>query len=338
MKVEDFDYTLPEERIAFYPPKIRGSSKLLVLNKTTGVIKHRRYSDMLDYLTPGDVVVLNDTKVIKARLIAKNEKGKNRELLLLEQHGHSFGVHTHKVLHRGKIHENEQLNIGDIKLRVKKLHGGGIATITSTANLLSISDRYGNVPLPPYINRGADRQDEQRYQTVFARQPGSVAAPTASLNFTEELAAKLKDKGIKVVYLTLHVGLGTFLPIRVDDVAKHKMHSEYFEIPKETVEAIQNAKKVTAIGTTVARTLEYCADKILQQKAQDLSGEADIFIYGEYTFKIVDKLVTNFHAPRTTVLMLAAAFAGKDNLVGAYQAALEKDYKFLSYGDSMLIL
>src|SRR5690606_9946934 len=232
MKVEDFDYTLPEERIAFYPPKIRGSSKLLVLNKTTGVIKHRRYSDMLDYLTPGDVVVLNDTKVIKARLIAKNEKGKNRELLLLEQHGHSFGVHTHKVLYRGKIHENEQLNIGDIKLKVKKLNGSGIATITSTVNLLTISERYGNVPLPPYINRDSDKQDEQRYQTVFARQAGSVAAPTASLNFTQQLAEKLADKGVNVVYLTLHVGPGTFLPIRVDNLEQHQMHSEYFEIPR----------------------------------------------------------------------------------------------------------
>ncbi len=341
MKTEEFDYILPETHIAQHPPKVRGNSKLLVLDKTNSQMAHKNYGDVADYVSAGDVVILNNTKVIKARLIATNSSGKQRELLLLEQHGHEFGAHKHKVLYRGKIRPDEALDIHGTPVTVDKVLGGGLAIIASEANLLQLSEQHGSVPLPPYMHRDATPDDTRRYQTVFAEKSGSVAAPTASLNFTEELEATLRAKGVKIVYLTLHVGLGTFLPIRVNDVAKHTMHSEYFEIPRETIEIIHTAKqsdhKILAVGTTVARTLEYCAEQILNQKPQDLTGEADIFIYPGYEFKVVDALLTNFHAPRTTVLMLAAAFAGWDNLKNAYEEALAKDYRFLSYGDSMLI-
>jgi S-adenosylmethionine:tRNA ribosyltransferase-isomerase len=341
MRTEDYDYILPEELIAQHPPKVRGTSRLLALNKQTGNIQHLHYPDMLQFVEPGDVVVLNDTKVIKARLIAVNGQHKERELLLLEQHGHQFGVHTHKVLYRGKIRVHERLKVHGIEVIVEEVSDGGIATIRSQENLLELSDAYGSVPLPPYMKREATKQDIARYQTVFADKAGSVAAPTASLNFTDELKQQLLAKGVNIVYLTLHVGLGTFLPIRVDDVTKHKMHSEYFEIPKETITTIQQAKqsghKIVAVGTTVTRTLEYAHEAILSQKPKDNSGEADIFIYPGYAFKVVDKLLTNFHAPRTTVLMLTAAFAGWDNLEHAYSEAVSNKYAFLSYGDSMLI-
>ncbi len=341
INIEDFDYTLPEELIAQHPPKIRGTSRLLVLDRSSGEITHRSYGDIADYLQSGDVVVLNNTKVIKARLAAQNVMGKTRELFLIEKHGHDFGIHKHKVLYRGKIHAGEILRIDGFELIVSEVMVGGLAIISGEVDLLKLSEKYGSVPLPPYMKRDASKEDTERYQTVFAKDPGSVAAPTASLNFTKDLEQKLKTKGVKIAYLTLHVGLGTFLPIRVDDVTKHKMHSEYFEIPKETVQAIQSAKKsgnkVLAIGTTVTRTLEYCAPQILSQKPQDLSGEADIFIYPGYEFKIIDHLVTNFHAPRTTVLMLTATFASWPHLKHTYDTAAAEKYAFLSYGDSMLI-
>jgi S-adenosylmethionine:tRNA ribosyltransferase-isomerase len=335
MRISDYDYQLPEERIAQFPPEVRGQTRLLVLNKKTGEMEHRSYSDLADYLSAGDLVVLNDTKVIKARLIATNTKGQPRELLLIESHGPQ-NPHNRTAIYRGKISKSEILKIANTKIKIEAILDGGLAKISSEANLLDLAEKYGNVPLPPYMKRQATKEDQKRYQTTFAKDDGSVAAPTASLNFTPELAQKLESKGVIVVYLTLHVGLGTFLPIRTDNVEEHTMHSEYFEIPTETVRAIKNAKRVCAVGTTVARTLEYSASKIL--KSDDaLSGEADIFMYPGYQFKLVDVLLTNFHAPRSTVLMLTAAFAGWENLQKAYQEALAKQYDFLSYGDSMLV-
>lgn len=342
MKLKDFDYDLPDEAIAYFPPKKRGQSRLLTLDKNVGTIAHNMYPDIINYVNADDVVVLNNTKVIKARLIARNSRKQTRELLLIEKHGHDFGSHQHKVLYRGKIKPQETLWVGTTPITVESIEANGIAVISSSADLLVLSDQQGSVPLPPYIKRETTIDDQSRYQTVFATQAGSIAAPTASLNFTDNLENMLKKKGVKIAYLTLHVGLGTFLPIRVDDVSKHQMHSEYFEVPKQTVKIIQDAKesghKILAIGTTVTRTLEFCADEILDQKPKNLSGEADIFIYpGKHDFKVADMLLTNFHAPRTTVLMLASAFASWPYLRQAYLEALGNNYKFLSYGDSMLI-
>lgn len=344
MLVSDFDYDLPEKLIAIQPPKVRGSSRLLVLDKETGQIEHRKYQDFIDYLSPGDVIVLNNTKVIKARLIAKNNKGQVRELLLLEDH-HNLDFTKRKVIYRRKIQKGEKLIIGSSEVTVEKVLEGGMALISSSVNLLELAEKKGSVPLPPYLHRKATKDDIERYQTVFAKEPGSVAAPTASLNFTNELEQRLRDKGIIVAHLTLHVGLGTFLPIRVDNLDNHSMHSEYFEIPLETIEIIKKAKlnsdKIVAIGTTVTRTLEFATDQILGQEIPTktlLTGEANIFIYPGYKFKLVDAMLTNFHAPKSTVLMMAAAFAGWDNLKNAYKEAQKENYAFLSYGDSMLII
>jgi S-adenosylmethionine:tRNA ribosyltransferase-isomerase len=340
MRISDFDYILPEQRIAQFPPKVRGQTRLITLNRKTGAIEHKGYGDTLDHLQPGDVVVLNNSKVIKARLVATNSDGKPRELLLTENHGKQ-DPHKHQVIYRGSLHAGEILMVHDTKVTIDAILEGGLADISSPANLLELAEKYGAVPLPPYMKRSATTEDQARYQTVFAKDAGSVAAPTASLNFTEALTKELTKKGVKVVYLTLHVGLGTFLPIRTDEVEDHTMHSEYYSIPAPTVAAIQEAKQagheICTIGTTVARTLEYAHQELLHEAPHHLSGEANIFMYPGYKFKVVDMLLTNFHAPRSTVLMLAAAFAGWDHLQHAYKVALAEKYDFLSYGDSMLI-
>ena len=325
MLVSDFAYDLPEERIAKFPPKVRGTTRLLVLNKNTGEIKDSHYKDLADFLNPGDVLILNDTRVMQSRIFCTLPDGRKRELVVLEKHGNE----PQRVMYRGKLHEGDVLNPGNIV--VSKILGNGIAEVGSDIPLAELAEKYGTVPLPPYLHRDATEDDKKRYQTVWARNMGSAAAPTASLNMTEELLKKLQDKGVIIKYLTLHVGLGTFLPIRTDNIEDHKMHSEWYSIPEDTLEAIKNAKRIVALGTTVARTLEYYA------KTGKTEGEDDIFIYPGFEFKIVDALITNFHAPKSTVLMLASAFAGWDNLKNAYDHAIEQKYNFLSYGDSMLI-
>lgn len=341
MHISDYTYDLPEERIAQHPRSSRGNSRLLVLNKQSGSINHLRYSDLIDCLSPGDVVVLNDTKVIKARLIGTLDD-KKREFLLLEKHGKNVDTHRWKVLYKGKIKSGQQYLIGDSSVQVDEVLDNGIAIVSSDKSLLEIAEKHGTVPLPPYMKRDASTEDIERYQTEFAKEAGSVAAPTASLNFTNALKQKLIEKGVTVKYLTLHVGIGTFLPIRTESIEDHVMHSEYFEIPKQTVEAIQTAKannkKVLAVGTTVTRTLEYTANQILEDEAQSLNGDSDIFIYPGYKFKVVNAMLTNFHAPKTTVLMLAAAFASWEHLKTVYEIAIKEEYDFLSYGDSMLII
>lgn len=340
MQLSSFDYKLPDAKIALYPPEKRGATKLLVQNKKTAQINDSRYECLGDFLRPGDVLVLNNTSVLPARLKTNTESGAERELLLLEKHGKSSEHHSSLVMYRRKIKRGQILLVGDVRLIVDEVFGNGTVKVHSDVDLWELAEQKGSVPLPPYMHRSEEPGDRERYQTVFAKEKGSVAAPTASLNLTENTLQSLREKGVEIVELTLHVGLGTFMPIRVDDVTKHKMHQEYFEIPKDVVAAIQKAKqegrRVVSVGTTVTRTLEFCADQIMQEP-EDLSGEADIFIYPGYSFKIVDVLLTNFHAPHSTVLMMAAAFAGWENLKHAYEHALENDYKFLSYGDSMLI-
>ncbi len=340
MKISEFNYELPKGRIAQHPPKTRGDAKLLVLNKNTGDIQDKQYRDILDYLNPGDVLVLNKTKVIKARLFGLVSDGKQHEILLTEKHGHEDEKFHHKSMYKGKLVEGMELTVGEANIKVVGVYDDGTALLESSTDFMELASKYGHVPLPPYMKREDTIEDVKRYQTEFATDNGSVAAPTASLNMTEELIEKIKAKGVDICYLTLHVGLGTFMPIRTDDVSKHKMHSEWFHIPVGTVKRINDVKKaggkVVAVGTTVARTLEFCADELLYSR--ELSGEADIFIYPGYKFKAVDSLLTNFHAPKSTVLMLAAAFAGRDNLEEAYRHAIKNRYGFLSYGDSMLII
>ena len=333
MLVSDFNYDLPEERIAKYPPKERGATRLLVLDRQTGAITDSKYAELDQLLRPGDVLVLNDTRVMRSRLFCKLPDGRPRELVVLEKHGDESA----RVMYRGKLHDGDILSVGDADvsspdhIRIARILDGGIAEVESSRPLDELAELYGSVPLPPYLHRDADKSDTERYQTVWASHMGSAAAPTASLNMTEDLLARIRSKGIDIKYLTLHVGLGTFLPIRTDSVEDHKMHSEWYNIPADTITAIQNAKRVVAVGTTVARTLEYYA------RTGKASGEDDIFIYPGFMFQIVDALLTNFHAPGSTVLMLASAFAGWDNLHRAYDYAVSQDYNFLSYGDSMFI-
>ena len=336
MLVSDYNYDLPEERIAKFPPKERGTTRLLVLDRKTGKTQDSFYRNLDEFLNPGDVLILNDTRVMQSRLFCELPDGRKRELVVLEKHGDE----PQRVMYRGKLHEDDRLFIesrGDMlgttspSITVTSILGNGIAEVESEISLAELAEEYGTVPLPPYLHRDATEDDKKRYQTVWAKNMGSAAAPTASLNMTDELLDRLQKKGVIVKYLTLHVGLGTFLPIRSDKVEEHKMHSEWFNIPEDTLEAIKSARRVVALGTTVARTLEYYA------KTGKASGEDDIFIYPGFEFQLVDALITNFHAPKSTVLMLAAAFAGWDNLHAAYDHAVQEKYNFLSYGDSMLI-
>lgn len=343
MDIEKFSYHLPKEKVALFPPKNRGDAKLLVLHKN-GSLEHKNYADLHQYLSAGDVLVVNNTKVIPTRIMAKTKKGTIRELLLLEKH--QLGQQNKglfRAIYRGKIKKGDKLFVGKTRIKIKNILPGPIACLSCDKNLYNIAQKIGSTPLPPYIKRPPKILDRRRYQTIFAKHPGSSAAPTASLNFTRALEKKIKSKKVKIEYLTLHVGLGTFMPIRTNSIENHKMQSEWFYIPMKTIKAIRKAKqeekKIIAVGTTVARSLEYSAAKILSSSTdKPIQGEADNFIYPGYNFQVVDILLTNFHAPRSTVLLLAAAFAGWTNLKKAYKEAMKKDYKFLSYGDSMLIL
>ena len=463
MLVSDYNYDLPEDRIAKFPPKERGTTRLLVLNRKTGATEDSYYRNLDQYLNKGDVLILNDTRVMQSRLFCTLPDGRERELVVLEKHGDE----PQRVMYRGKLHDGDKLfintklemppssysatnghsdmggwpSLGDSQqsfnddggkcevgtrpetagqevVIIKQILGNGIAEVESNVPLAELAEKYGTVPLPPYLHRDATNDDKKRYQTVWAKHMGSAAAPTASLNMTEDLLNRLQEKGVIVKYLTLHVGLGTFLPMRTDKVEDHHMHSEWFHIPEETIEAIKSIKerqvlaepvfsdvglefsstsyagtpaepslrdepvdqmspagrrldtesklsvysaptafgsvrnigvensnqfihpkkqdsathpRIIALGTTVARTLEYYA------RTGKTEGEDDIFIYPGFDFKIVDALITNFHAPKSTVLMLASAFAGWDNLKNAYDHAVKEKYNFLSYGDSMFI-
>ena len=339
MKTDDFDYYLPEELIAQTPLDRRDSSKLLVLDKTTGEIEHKHFSDIIDYLDSNDVLVLNDTKVIPARLIGtKEDTGAVIEVLMLKDLGNNKWECLSKPAKRIKLDTivkfSDKLSakctgVGEDGIREFELIYDGI--------LYEILDELGEMPLPPYIHEKL--QDKDRYQTVYAKNPGSAAAPTAGLHFTEELLCKLKDKGVKVLYVTLHVGLGTFRPVSVEDVTKHKMHSEFYQMSKEVADELNNAKKegkrIISVGTTSTRTLETIMG--LYGEFKECSGNTEIFIYPGYEFKAIDSLITNFHLPKSTLVMLVSALAGKENIMNAYKVAVENKYRFFSFGDSMFI-
>ena len=340
MKTSDFYYELPEELIAQDPLEDRSSSRLLVLDKKTGETEHHVFREIVNYLEPGDCLVINDTKVIPARLIgAKEETGAKIEVLLLKRGADDVWETLVKPGRKAK--PGTRISFGDGLLT------GEVVDIVDEGNRLihfeyegifeEILDRLGQMPLPPYITH--QLKDKDRYNTVYAEHPGSAAAPTAGLHFTPELLEKIRDKGVDIAHVTLHVGLGTFRPVKVDDVENHHMHSEFYMIDETAAEKInrakENGKRVICVGTTSCRTIESAADENGRLKA--CSGWTDIFIYPGYQFKILDALITNFHLPESTLVMLVSALAGRDHVLAAYEEAVRERYRFFSFGDAMFI-
>ena len=341
MNVTDFDYNLPEELIAQTPLKKRDSSRLLVLDKNNGEIKHETFSNITDYLKKGDVLVLNDTKVIPARLIGvKEETGAVIELLLLKDLGEDTWECLSKPAKR--LHVGTIVSFGEGKLKAqvveKKDEGVTIVKLLYKGILMEILDSLGTMPLPPYIHEKLE--DQGRYQTVYAKYSGSAAAPTAGLHFTPELLKSIEDMGVIVTYVTLHVGLGTFRPVEVDNILEHKMHSEYYIMTDETAKILNDAKdegrRIIAVGTTSTRTLETIASNN-DGRFVSCSGDTSIFIYPGYEFKGIDCLITNFHLPKSTLVMLVSALSSKEIILNAYQEAIIEKYRFFSFGDSMFI-
>lgn len=342
MLIDEFDYNLPPELIAQEPPARRGESRLLHLHRSTGTVTETGFPSIVDLLQPGDLLVLNETRVIPARLSGQKESGGRTEVFLVRR---VVGAgETWECLIKASKPPRPGTTImlaSGVTGRVAERCSAEtwIVAFTPEEGFEEWLETAGSMPLPPYIRRPADTDDRERYQTVFARVKGAVAAPTAGLHITPELLHRLAAKGVTTAAVTLHVGLGTFLPVRVTRVEDHRMHREHFIIPEATAEAIswtrQNGGRVIALGTTVCRTLEYAAVKDGVVEAGE--GEADIFIYPGYRFKVTDALITNFHLPKSTLLMLVSAFAGKEMLFRAYQEAIGREFRFFSYGDAMFI-
>ena len=345
MKTSDFDYYLPSELIAQNPLSKRENCKMLYLNKTEKTYEDKHFYDILEYLKKDDILVLNDTKVYPARVIAHRKSGAEVEIFLLNPIDNSN--HWEALTKNAKrVKEGEILDIADdfkIKLVEKRKANKEneipkyiVEVIFNGDDIYKTLDKYGSIPLPPYISREVKEDDKDNYQTVFAKNIGSAAAPTAGLHFSKELLEKIKQKGVKIAYVTLNVGLGTFMPVKTEDIKSHTMHYESFEIPKETQELIENKKgSIIAVGTTVLRCLEATYQKY--GKIIATKDRTNIFIYPPYEIKSIDKLITNFHLPKSTLIMLVSAFAGKDFIFSAYNHAVSKKYRFFSYGDCMFI-
>ena len=341
MKVSDFDYPLDESLIAQTPLTKRDESKLMILNRKTGAIKHQKFYEIIDYLNQGDALVLNDTKVIPARLIGIKEETKaGIEILLLNDLGDDTWSCLVKPAKRIKVGSVVSFGDGLLKARCMKEEADGIRQfkLIYQGILMEILDKLGNMPLPPYIHEKLENKD--RYQTVYAKNIGSAAAPTAGLHFTKELLQKIHDKGIEILFITLHVGLGTFRPVMVDDVKDHEMHSEYYSMSKDTAlklnEIKKNGGRIIAVGTTSTRTLETIMTKYGEFK--ECYGNTNIFIYPGYKFKVIDGLITNFHLPKSTLVMLVSAFSKKEYIINAYMIAQKEKYRFFSFGDAMFIV
>lgn len=349
MLLSEFDYNLPEELIAQLPADKRENSRMLVLNRDKHSISHKHFYDIVDLIEPNSLLVLNNTKVMPARLYGTKETGAKIEIFLLKPSS-AAGEGCWKVL----IKPSKRVKSGTIikvseELSVEVLHrleddGEWLVKLLYEGDLMAVLHRNGNIPLPPYIERKMQTEDIkkldfERYQTVYAKDEGSVAAPTAGLHFTKEILQKLKDKGVEIAYVTLNVGLGTFRPVKCENVLEHKMHSETFEITQEAAETInrakQTGKKIIAVGTTTVRTLETAYQKYGEIKA--CHDHSELFIYPPYEFKVIDNLITNFHLPKSTLLMLVSALASKDFIFEAYEEAIKNKYRFFSYGDCMYI-
>ncbi|EHP8614379.1 TPA: tRNA preQ1(34) S-adenosylmethionine ribosyltransferase-isomerase QueA [Listeria monocytogenes] len=341
MKVEDFDFDLPEELIAQTPLLDRTSSRLMVLDKKSGDIKDQHFTDIISYLNEGDALVLNDTRVLPARLHGiKDETGAHIEVLLLKQkEGNAWET---LVKPAKRIRKGATITFGDGALKAICLeeleHGGRILEFSYEGIFYEVLEQLGEMPLPPYIKE--QLADQDRYQTVYAKENGSAAAPTAGLHFTEDLLAKISAKGVEIIFVTLHVGLGTFRPVDVEDTANHKMHSEFYRLTEESAERINKIKaqggKVVAVGTTSIRTLETIASRH-DGKLVAESGWTEIFISPGYTFQAVDALITNFHLPKSTLIMLVSALSDRTKILAAYNYAVEEQYRFFSFGDAMFI-
>ncbi|MFI5264045.1 MAG: tRNA preQ1(34) S-adenosylmethionine ribosyltransferase-isomerase QueA [Candidatus Kapaibacterium sp.] len=345
MKLSDFDYDLPDELIARYPPAHREDSRLLVLHRSTLQLEDKKFPDIIEYLNPGDVLVLNETKVIPARLTGTREStGAKIEIFLLHKQADRNDTWHVLAAPAKKVKIGEKININDTlycEIVEELPEGERIVRFHSEKDTIEDAiEAAGAMPIPPYLKRDAEVIDRERYQTVFAKVRGAVAAPTASLHFTKELLSNIEAKGVEIVKVLLHVGLGTFRPVEAENIEEHTMHSEYFEVSEEAAVKINNARKnggrIIAVGTTAARTLESASNE--EGEIIPLNGETSIFIYPPYRFRAVDAMITNFHQPKSSLLMMISAFAGYENVMKAYQHAIKEKYRFLSYGDAMMIL
>jgi len=341
MKLSEFDYSLPKELIAQYPAEKRDACRLMVLDRASGKIEHKIFEDIADHFKPDDLLVLNDTKVIPARLFGKRKSGGKVELFLLEKKNPTCEA---LVRPGARIKDGEKV-ILESGYEAEVLGRGEAGRFVRFARPLEeILKEAGHMPLPPYIGRADEESDREDYQTIYGIKEGATASPTAGLHFTKKLLDRVKRQGVKVGFVTLHTNYGTFAPIKTDDVESHKMHAEYFELPETTVRQIRETKKaggkIFAVGTTTTRVLEHCADKLsaFSYQPSAISGYTDMYIYPGYEFKVVDRLITNFHLPKSTLMLLVSAFAGRDLIMEAYRKAVEDRYRFFSYGDSMLIL
>ena len=340
MKTSDFYYDLPEELIAQTPVEPRNSSRLMVLPRNGGEIKHKHFYDLPEFLKPGDCLVLNNTRVLPARLYGTREDtGAVVEFVLLRQHGNKLWEclagpgKKAKTGYKFKFSDKLTATVTDVLE-----DGNRMLEFACEGDFFAVLDEVGQMPLPPYIKEKL--KDKERYQTVYSKDAGSAAAPTAGLHFTKEMLESIKAMGVNIAYVTLHVGLGTFRPVKVEDVTQHKMHTEHYYIPEEAAKTINETRKnggrVICVGTTSCRTVESCAKKYGEIK--ECSGDTDIFIYPGFEFKCMDGLITNFHLPESTLIMLVSAFAGYDNIMNAYNIAVKEKYRFFSFGDAMLIL
>jgi S-adenosylmethionine:tRNA ribosyltransferase-isomerase len=340
LEVKDFYFHLPEELIAQHPLEKRDESKLMVVDKKTGALEHKKFKDIVDYFEHGDCLVLNDTRVLPARLIgAKENSGGRMEFLLLKRIDKDSWETLVKPGKRAQIGTRFVFGSGELKAEVTGMgeEGSRIVKFEYEGIFEQVLDKLGQMPLPPYIKEKLE--DKERYQTVYSKEIGSAAAPTAGLHFTKELLDKIIEKGVKVAFVTLHVGLGTFRPVKAEKIQEHVMHSEYYTMSKETADLINSTKeagnRIIAVGTTSNRTLETIGD--INGKVKEQSGWTDIFIYPGYKFKVVDALITNFHLPESTLIMLVSAFAGRENIMNAYETAVENRYRFFSFGDAMFL-